>query len=361
MPNRVTKEKLQDWANNPAGPVAVTLTQILQSIEGPDGVVFPPTFADVGYNIDKLQDGTSVALIDSVGSQANRMEPAFKTAPDGFAVNPLAELVPQIDIRLGESGKTVSILDAGHRLGDAIVRCTELQEEAQRAFLTYLEKGDASMVARLSPTSIVFGSWDSRDTQAKFPRLVQAVVRAWDVEKLTRSAQFVPVVDYSALDVFSEEERKKSEGDTKSPLAKRGFVHTPAPGVPGGVLVKGRIERQVTVNLIALRRLSGDKAGEMRSYLLGLALLAASLPFDGFLRQGCLLTLDPQSENQWLQVARSGHREPVELDYEEILTFTKRARDAFGIAKSRTVAFDKERAKKDVAESADKKAKKAGK
>jgi CRISPR-associated protein Csb1 len=37
--------------------------------------VFPPTYADIGYNIDLLSDDTKVCTIDSVGSEANRMEP----------------------------------------------------------------------------------------------------------------------------------------------------------------------------------------------------------------------------------------------------------------------------------------------
>jgi hypothetical protein len=43
------------------------------------GVIFPPTYADIGYNIDTLADGTRVATIDTVGSQANRLEPIFKS------------------------------------------------------------------------------------------------------------------------------------------------------------------------------------------------------------------------------------------------------------------------------------------
>ena len=46
----------------------------------------------------------------------------------------------------------------------------------------------------------------------------------------TFGAKYVPTIDYAALDVFSEEEKAKQEGDPKSPLAKRGFVAVPAPG-----------------------------------------------------------------------------------------------------------------------------------
>jgi CRISPR-associated protein Csb1 len=114
---------------------------------------------------------------------------------------------------------------------------------------------------------------------------VQSVIRAWDVHKLNRAAQYNPALDYSALQVFSEDE-KKNEGKTESPLAQRGFVHVPSTNTPGGVVARGPIERDVTVNLIALRRLSGDRGEILRRYILGLSLVAAVAPLEAFLRQG---------------------------------------------------------------------------
>lgn len=71
----VTADTINDWADNRDGPVALACKQKLLPVEGEGGVIFPPTYADIGYNIDTLSDGTKVATIDSVGSQANRMEP----------------------------------------------------------------------------------------------------------------------------------------------------------------------------------------------------------------------------------------------------------------------------------------------
>src|SRR5579875_2898439 len=211
----LTAETINHWADNKDGPVALVCRQKLLPVEGEGGVIFPPTYADIGYNIDTLSDGTKVATIDSVGSQANRMEPIFKAAKAGETDNPLSKLVPQIDIVYGNE-KTVSILEAGHRLGDAVIRSSELKDEAQAAFKLYLDTGDASKLAKLAPTSLVFGVWDSRDTQAKLPRLVQSVIRAWDVDPLTRSAQYNPALDYAALEVFSEEDKEKAEGKKES-------------------------------------------------------------------------------------------------------------------------------------------------
>ncbi|HEY5208486.1 MAG TPA: type I-U CRISPR-associated RAMP protein Csb1/Cas7u [Stellaceae bacterium] len=353
----VTHDIINAWADDPKGPVALHLKQKLLPVEGDGGVIFPPTYADIGYNIDTLSDGTKVATIDSVGSQANRMEPIFKAAKTGQTENPLSKLVPQIDITYGNE-KTVSILEAGHRLGDAVIRSSDLKDEAQNAFRLFLDTDDASALAKLSPTSLVFGVWDSRDTQAKLPRLVQSVIRASDVEALHRSAQYNPALDYAALEVFTEEDKQKAEGKAESPLAQRGFVHVPATGAHGGVVAHGPIERTVTVNLVALRRLDGENATALRRYILGLVLVAATEPLDGFLRQGCLLVPDNKAPAEWVVVARDGTRSAVALSPSMALTYAKEAANAFGVGIDRRVAFKKGLAQADLKELDKKKEKK---
>jgi len=339
------KEQAERWLS-PTGPVALVWKQLLEPVEGEDGVFFPPTYADVGYNIDKLGDGSQVATVDSVGSQANRIEPIFEKSEGGD--NGLAKLVPQIEIQIAED-RRVSIFRAGHRLGDAIIRASELKDEARAAFAAFLDTGDASAIAKLAPTSLVFGVWDSRDTQAKLPRLVQSVIRAWDVDTLKRSAQYVPAIDYAALDVFSEEEKAKQEGDPKSPLAKRGFVAVPATGAHGGVIARGPIVRDVTLNLVAVRRLRGGKASEeLRRYILGLSLLAATEPLDGFLRAGCLLVPKQNIKTSWVEVARTGERSDVTLDVDAVRSFAAEAAAEFGVGANRVVKFDPKRAKEDL-------------
>jgi CRISPR-associated protein Csb1 len=337
---QLTPESLHAWADDPSGPVALYLRQELVPVEGKGGVIFPPTYTDVGYNIDSLADGTKVATIDSVGSQANRMEPIFMREP-------YAKLVPQIDITYGD-GKKKSILEAGHRLGDAVIRATDLHDEARKAFAALLDNGDASKLAELAPTSLVFGVWDSRDTQAKLPRIVQSVIRAWDVEELKRSAQYTPALNYAALEVFSEEDKAKAEGKSSSSLAQQGFVHVPAPRAPGGVIARGSIVRDVTVNLIALRRLGGSRAEVLRRYILGLSLVAAAEPMEAFLRQGCLLVPDIEAASMWTLVGRKGQRDSIALDDNLINAYAETAARNFDIKPSRTIAFDKARAKQDV-------------
>lgn len=342
-----TTEMFDIWATDAKGPVALHLRQKLLPVEGDGSVIFPPTYADIGYNIDPLSDGTRVATIDSVGSQANRMEPIFLR-------DPYTKLVPQISIGYGE-GQTISILEAGHRLGDAIVRSTSLQQAAQGAFKRFLDHGDASAIAKISPTSLVFGVWDSRDTGAKLPRIVQSVIRAWNIDPLKRSAQYNPALDYAALEVFSEDDKQKAEGKSESPLARRGFVHVPSTGALGGVVSRGPIERDVTVNLIALRRLRGGQEEDLRRYVLGLCLLAAIEPLDPFLRQGCLLVPDASCDPRWTLVSRTGARQSVLLNEGLVTTYATKAADRFGVGPSMSVIFDKALAKADVKKSDKKK------
>ena len=125
---------------------ALVIREPLVPVEGPDGVLFPATYAAAedkkvfpgGYNIDPREGDKNVCLVDSVGSQANRTEPIF-AKPD------YAGLVPQINVKAGE--KSISLLEAGHRARDALVRCTALQKQLQDAFKAVL-KGDAGPMAK---------------------------------------------------------------------------------------------------------------------------------------------------------------------------------------------------------------------
>ncbi len=329
------------------GPAALIVREALMPVEGRDGVLFPATYAAGdgfagGYNIDPRDSDKNVCLVDSVGSQANRIEPLFQEET-------YRELVPQIIVQAGEN--EVNLLDAGHRAGDAIVRCSSLQQEFQDAFYAVL-KGNAEPLAKIAPTSLVFGVWDSRDTQAKLPRLVASTIRAFNVRKLTRSAVYSPPLDYASLDIFSEEDKKKAEGDSKNPLSKRGFVNALASASHGGVIADGGIRRDATLGLAALRLLSAGKDEKktlaLRRYILGLALTAVTHNPSNYLRQGCLLVLDPDQPREFMEVYPSGERKPAAITHEAALKYATEAAKAFGVGESKTVPFDKDRAVKDV-------------
>ncbi len=325
-----------------AGPAALVIREALMPVEGRDGVLFPATYASGdgfpgGYNIDTDASGKSVCLIDSVGSQANRIEPMF-------ADEKYAHLIPQIVVKAGE--KEVSILEAGHRAGDALVRCSSLQQPLQDAFKSVL-KGDAEPMAKIAPTSLVFGVWDSRDTQAKLPRVVASTIRAYNVRKLTRSAQFNPATEYVNNGMLPEPDKT-----TKDAYAERGFIHVPATGSHGGVIADGGVRRDATLGLAALRLLSAGKDEKktlaLRRYILGLALTAVTNNPSNYLRQGCLLVLDPDQPREFVEVYPSGERKPAAITHEAALKYATEAAKAFGVGESKTVPFEKDRAVKDI-------------
>ena len=336
------------WLTNGGGPAALVIREHLMPVEGHDAPVFPPTFAagdgfPGGYNIDpppskdEPWQTPNVCLIDSVGSQANRIEPIF-------AEEPYCTLIPQVVIKVGE--KEVNLLEAGHRAGDALVRCSELQEELHVAFRAVLQ-GNAEPLAKIAPTSLVFGAWDSRDTHAKLPRLASSTIRAFNVRKLSRSAQFVPAVEYVAEGLLEEAKDKKA----KDAYAERGFIHVPASGTHGGVIATGGIRRDATLSLAALQLLKAgdaDRTLALRRYVLGLSLVALTANTSAYLRQGCNLVQDPDKPREFHEVYRDGRREPATLSHEEAIAFASQAAKAFGPGESRTVQFDKSKAKADV-------------
>jgi CRISPR-associated protein Csb1 len=333
----LTKETLTSWANDPAAPVAVHLKQKLTSVECINDddrcIIYPPTYADIGYNIDTLSDGKKVALVDSVGSQANRMEPVFKSTSE----KPEDWLVPQIQIALGKDTKEtkatrLSLLDLAHRGADAVVQSSgQLAKDIRAAFSKLRETGNAVPLCAIAPTSLVFGVWDSRGSSSeKRPRLIRSVIRAWDVEVLHAAAQFNSV--WKELDEKQRKELQDEAKKQKKKLSVKGFADAPATfrdtkaaqyvgGAPnpearvlGGVLVHGGIERSVTINLVALRGLQGadkDETKSLRTYLLSLALIAATSEIDLFLREGCHLRFT--GDDKWFSVPRRGNPADVDL------------------------------------------------
>ncbi len=341
------------------GPAALVCRQWLMPAEGRDAVIFPPTFAGAegggkaGYNIDPLGDPDDpktirVAIIDTVGSQANRMEPLFKANGTAAAddAEPFPLLVPQIEIKTGN--KTTNLLDAGHRAADAVVRYSSLGPKLREAFGAYQQSGDATELAKLAPTSLVFGAWDSRDSQAKLPRLVASTIRAYDVIELKRSAQYNPPIDYVGLGLIEDADDKKVL-DAASEL---GFRHAPASGTHGGVIVRGEIRREAILSLVSLRAIGpkGPTGDALRRYVLGLALVAMTHDREHNLRQGCLLVGDPEKKPAWEMVANDGTRKSFTPDRNAALTFAREAAKVFGVGESRTVEFDAKAANEAIRE-----------
>lgn len=343
------------------GPAALVIREWLEPVEGRDGVFFPATFAPEqgtdpdrfrgGYHIDEFPDGTNVCLIDTVGSQANRIEPLFLRK--GYD-----KLVPRVVITAGD--RMFSLLEAGHRAADAIVRCSALKSELAVAFKELL-KGNAEPLAKIAPTSFVFGVWDSRGTSAKQARLVSSTIRAFNVYKHKRHAQYNPVVH------FRNEALLDGIDASDDDLAQKGYVSQPIGKQPtgktdpthGGVqlMTNGFIRRDATLGLAALRRLavreadgtiSTDRTEALRRYILGLSLVALTADQDNYLRQGCNLVPAEQPKRQFVIVKPNGDREVCSVTHDQARKYADEAAERFVIGPARQVVFEKELAKIDI-------------
>lgn len=316
------------------GPAAIVMKQWLRPVV--DDVVFPPTYAapkgdpDKGarYNRDPFgskENDRFVCTVDSIGSQANRIEPLFKKDKFGH-------LVPQIAVTHG--GGQTHLLDAGHRIADAIVRFSELLPEIHNAFIAYRD-GNPEPMARLAPTSLVFGAWDSRGTQIKIPRLINFRIDAIDAQVLTRSAQYNPATDYVLNGLIDEVDE-----NTGSDL---GFASVPAGGQLGGIKVFGEIVRSGSLNLATLQSLGNSAAvTDMQRYVLGLALVSLTA-FENTaftLRQGCQLVANPKFPMKMQMIRASGEGEDFVITASDALTFATAAASRFNVGENRSVAFD---------------------
>jgi len=159
----------------------------LEPAGGEGDKVFPPTYAGAVYameqrRIPKRDNPVECVLLDSVQSQANRMEEALQAAVDAGRLQ-----IPVIEVDFSEADKAeprsaigkVTSLQAPHRIADAILRDSLLdgtpfrQTETGR-LLDSVSLANATALYKLCPTALVFGMWDSTGPKgglgAKFQR-----------------------------------------------------------------------------------------------------------------------------------------------------------------------------------------------
>lgn len=339
----------------PQGPVMLVGKQLLKVGSFDDEnteIVFPPSYANPSgksddppvYNIDVLNPSDSsknVCVLDSIPSQANRMEPLFSEPPHNA-------IVPQYKLKFNDELPIVNITQIGHRIADAVFRGTTLRNDIVIAFKEYA-KGNAKKLAEIGPTSLVFGAWDSRGTGVKVPRLINSIIRAFNVQQLTRSAQYTPPIKYEAEGLLPA-------GLGGEP-AKLGLADVPSPHVIGGVQIFGGIRRDFSLNLELLREIKGADEYEtkkLQRYILGLALLAFTATQKTHLRQGCQLL--PSGEPTWKLFGANGVESPWGAP-KDIAALAHAAATEFGVVQpqNQPMVFDKKRLKESF--EADEKAK----
>ena len=166
--------------------------------------VFPPTYEGGKYATeDRRIKGELVpcVLLDSVASQANRMELALQDAWEGGLID--LPVISSDFAAINNPGiRKITSLQAPHRVADAILRDSLLgkakfrQSDVGKA-LDDVSSGYATPLLRYAPHALVFGMWDSTGPRGtlgvKFARaIVSEIIGVNAVPGVTTSSRIDP-------------------------------------------------------------------------------------------------------------------------------------------------------------------------
>jgi len=299
----------------------VAVASVRQILEPafPDRPIKPSTFPigedGAGAYVMYQNGDVTDAVIDTHQSQANRIEPTFDHTG----------LIPDHIVKVGEESKPLTAL--GHRVADAAIRFSDGAAEVSEALAAFA-KGNALPMAKLAPTTLLFGTWDSRissgATGVKVTRLFNAEIRAHNVVPVPTAGQYIASVPRPA-------ELKNKE------LSEEGMLDCPFSSSLGGVIVKGEIVRTASLNMRGVRKLSVN----VQEYILGLGLFALTYPLNLDLRADCNLVV---TKSEATVVNEDGTRESIKLTFEDAKAFAEKVAKAFGVGKAKVFTYDEGKA-----------------
>lgn len=311
--------------------------------------VYPPTYLPsdgTRYHVEKRwgPDGQErdVVILDSIQSQANRVEAALSAAAAELGL-PRIVMVAELPDQTIE----LSSLEAPHRSRDAYFIDSEFggrpfdKTEVGDA-LNRVTADNATAALRYAPYDVVYGVWDShrgKRVALRLPRVYTSEMLGWDVKLGKRAATKgdplnlpgdtgVPLGEWRP-ETATEQGKKKNV-----PLNELG--HGMIPSTPdeaaGGVSVTS-ISRSAVLSLTGLAGVQfpvdgGDATVAGRTALAALALLGDRLAFARAglnLRSGSDLVL-VKDQLEWVMVGNE--TEPFELDVQQ-------ARELLDAAKAR--------------------------
>lgn len=354
----LTFDQLQQAVQKAA---AIRLRVKLQPAGDSGGKVFPPTYAGGIYALEKRNvDGkeANVVLLDSVQSQANRLEQALLEAYRAGRIKfPL--LAVDFSKEFPDIGE-ITALDAPHRIADAIFRDSILNGKPFRPQLkaggardnsAISEEGkrfaeanirNATPLFELCPTALFFGVWDSTGAAGglgnKFARaLVSEIIGIDAVVGVRTSSRLDPLAiekgeiyegkngewvvkpeeakkDKDALILFKRKTADKGKpseinhGNVTPDIVGHESDKDPTTKKPlpiGGGVTISNAEQTTVLSLAALRRLKfpfqnkqsqeTDAAARVVLAALALAAIAHQMdPPDYFLRSNCQLVLESE-------------------------------------------------------------------
>jgi CRISPR-associated protein Csb1 len=371
----LTLEKLQFGVANAA---AIRRIRRLQPAGGRGDKIFPPTYPGEGRGPNagprhvfemRRKDDQNVlcVLLDSVQSQANRLEEALRQTRDSGVLGFPLIAVDFSNTEIPDIGR-ITTLDAPHRVFDAIIRDSEIngvrfRETNAGQRLIEAKSQQALAVYELSPTALIFGAWNSTGEGgglgAKFPRCVVSEIIGVGVATEARpqvssrageiiqgqpsgkrtSSRIDPLGIVSGVRVYRKAGAEgdwtviesEAEKNKNSPILYAGKKGTGKAGRPSlinhgnvrpdvdqlGVSIDYALQTFV-LSFAALRRLhfagaTGDLAAQTALAALGLAALTAQDRNGYFLRSRCDLV--PEGSCTMELVNANGDVEQVQMDF----------------------------------------------
>lgn len=381
-PQPLTLATLQQAVSGSAA--AFRCRRRLQPAGGPGDKVFPPTFAGAVYAVEQrrvfdeqgkpLPEPKTCVVLDTVQSQANRMEQALQEALDAGRIK-----IPVLKVDFSAWSPTgnkpegekfiddvgiITSLQVPHRLADAILRDSQtrdgrkFRESDKGKALNTVSQRNATALYQLCPTALIFGMWDSTGPKgglgAKFERaMVSEVVGVGaTIDGLLRGVRRDPLEVRAAVKVLKPADKNWSIAATNSngAVSPSEINHSSVPfpkqrkektedNLYSGATIE-YAEQVTTLSLIVLRRLgfpiNGGPALEMdsagRTVLAALGLCAATLAFESgmALRSRCIVW--PEEPMTWELLARPG---------EEPNRYSLNAEEAIGLLKAAVEAANK--------------------
>ena len=362
-----------------AAHAAIRRCRRLQPAGGVGDKLFPPTYppereGPPRHVFERRRiDGEEVwcVLIDSVQSQANRLEEALLGAVAEDRI-PLPFVL--VDFREAELEplEQITSLDAPHRVYDAIIRDSLLDE------VPFMESGpgkrlaaatpaDATALLELSPAALVFGAWHSQGEGgglgAKFARALVSEIMGIDtpVEEVVRDRRtgrtepqtagrrtgsridplgvLRKVEVYKSPTAWSTDQKEAGRGAKKVRPSEINHGNI-APSVEPLGVTCGYAEHRAVLTLAGLRRLrfgGGERDTSGRTLLAALGLLAITeQDARGYaLRSRCDLVCDGAAALE--MVHADGTTAAVEVDRGEARELY---REAYAAAQQAGFAFE---------------------
>jgi CRISPR-associated protein Csb1 len=342
---------------------AIRITTTLQPEGGAGTKVFPPTYSgenDESTYIEETRvlDGEKkdCVVLDSVQSQANRMEKALLRK---YRNRDIEFPVPTVDFtdEVPEAGK-LTVLEAPHRIVDAYFinsipedgdeSADGLRDTEYGDILTRSSPQSATPLLKFSPTSVLFGVWDSSASgnnsrsNTVFARLVTSEIVAVGTEKGEDSAVRDDPITPSKPDSDNIYQReglltKNDDDDNISEWSEVGLGNIPAEyeQETGGITME-YAEKTTTVTVSGMRKLRFPLSDDREEYddeacrkaLISLALIA-EMETDqrGYaLRSRCNLV--PEENSRSMEVVyNDGSKEEIDISLEEAENTFRQAKE----------------------------------